>query len=1062
MADFPRSFVIPDVLRILRTLPTAMPCPRLSVLVVLVAFLVGIATAQPSLSRVAATSLRMPAEGNTFTYKTSAAFGGLFFEQPVQVVFAPGHNARAFIVERPGRISVVPDTASPTREVLLDLTAKTETGNGGLLSLAFHPQFATNGLLFTWGSTFVNGQRANRLTRFRVSTTNPLRADLATETPLITQLTGPGGHDGGMILFGPDGYLYLAVGDGDQNVPEIDAAHQRIDRGFFGGILRLDVDQRAGSLPPNAHPSVHAGTYTVPADNPFVDATSFNGAPVVASAVRTEWWAVGLRNPWRMSFDTDGRLWNADVGLATREEINLITRGANYGWQYREGLTTGPRTDAPPAGAQFTDPIWDYPVSQGVSITGGLVYRGTRYADLAGQYVFADFVSGRVWALIDDGARPLPAAQVRQIASETGITGMTADPRTGEVLFADFDSNVIKRLVANPNANGAPLPATLADTGVFSNIAAPGPSPSSGLTPTAGVVPYAINASFWSDHAKKSRWFALPDTTSAFGFNEHGPWSLPTGAVWVKHFDLELRRGDPVSARRVETRLLVKSADGIYGATYRWNDAQTNATLVAEGGGFQSFTITEPNGSTRTQTWTFPRRDACNTCHTEKGGGALSFNTRQLNRAAPGRSANILSELAASGYLNVSTAALPNPAALPALADPADPTWPIATRARAYLDANCSQCHQPGGTALGALDARVTTPLSLAGIVNGPLFASTATAGKTDRVIVPGDATHSMMLRRMAGEGVPRMPPVGSNERDLDGESLIRQWITELARPQPASRLLNLAARAQVGTEGDILIPGFFVGGTTPKNVLVRAVGPALTHFGVDGVLSAPVLTLFNDRQQVIATNTRWNTATNAADVRAAALRVGAFALPESNADSALLLSLPPGAYTAQTAGTANGTGVALVEIYDADPTPASTATATAPRLINTAVRAQVGTGANVLIPGLVVSEGAAKTVLIRAVGPGLTAFGVSGALAQPVVTLFAGSEAFFTNAGWNNAANAAEIRTTAARVGAFALAENSRDSALLVSLSPGPYTVQVSGANHTNGVALVEVYEVP
>ncbi len=1054
MADFPLSFVIPGVLRILRTRSLAMPSPRLSVLVLLSTFFVGVAAAQPAVPRVAATTLRMPAEGNTFAYKTSAAFGGLFFEQPVQVVFAPGNNARAFIVERPGRISVVPDTASPTRQVFLDLTAKTETGNGGLLSLALHPQFATNGLFFTWGSTFVNGQRANRLTRFHVSTANPLRADLTSETPLITQLTGPGGHDGGMLLFGPDGYLYLAVGDGDQNVPEIDAAHQRIDRGFFGGILRLDVDQRAGSLPPNAHPSVHAGTYTVPADNPFIGATSFNGAPVVASAVRTEWWAVGLRNPWRMSFDTDGRLWSADVGLATREEINLITRGANYGWQYREGLTTGPRTDAPPAGAQFTDPIWDYPVSQGVSITGGVVYRGTRYTDLVGQYLFADFVSGRIWALTDNGARPLPAAQIRQIASETGITGMTFDPRTNEVLFADFDSNVIKRLVANPNANGTPLPATLADTGAFTNVVA--------LTPAAGVVPYAVNASFWSDHAKKTRWFALPDTTSSFGFNEQGPWSLPTGAVWVKHFDLELRRGDPASTRRVETRLLVKSADGLYGATYRWNEAQTNATLVAEGGGFQSFEITEANGTTRTQTWTFPSRDACNTCHTEKGGGALSFNTRQLNRSAPGRTTNQLTELALSGYFSPTFAPLPSPATLPALADPTDPTWPIATRARAYLDANCSQCHQPGGTALGAMDARVTTPLSLAGIVNGPLFASTATSSSTERVIVPGDATHSMMLRRMAGDGVTRMPPVGSNERDLDGESLIRQWITDLARPQPASRLLNLAARAQVGTGADILIPGFFVGGTTPKNVLVRAVGPALTQFGVGGALSAPVLTLFNDRQQVIATNTRWNSASNASDVRAAAQRVGAFSLPESSADSALLISLPPGAYTAQTAGAANGTGVALVEIYDADPAPTGSAVTTAPRLINTAVRAQVGTGANVLIPGLVVSEGAAKTVLIRAVGPGLTAFGVGGALAQPVITLFAGSEAFVTNTGWGNAANAADIRATAVRVGAFALAENSRDSALLVSLSPGPYTVQVSGANGTSGVALVEVYEVP
>ncbi len=1002
--------------------------------------------AQDRLIRVAADTVRMPAEGTTSQFKITTALGGIFFEQPVQIVFAPGETQRVFVVERPGRVSVVPDATNPTREVFLDLTAQTETVNGGLLSLAFHPRFAENGFFYVWGSTYVGGQRANRLTRFRVSATNPNRADLTTGTPLITQVTGPYGHDGGMLLFGPDGYLYLSVGDGDQNVPEIDASHQRIDRGFFGGIIRIDVDQRAGSLAPNPHPSVQAGSYTIPADNPFVGANSFNGSAVTPAAVRTEWWAVGLRNPWRMAFDTDGRLWCADVGLLTREEINLISRGANYGWQYREGFVAGPRPDAPPAGAQFTDPIWDYGVTQGNSITGGLVYRGTRYPTLAGTYIFADFVSGRIWSLADNGTRPLAAAQVQQIASETGITGITVDPRTGELLFADFDSNVIKRLVANPNANGTPLPATLADTGVFSNVAA--------LTPAPGVVPYAPNVSFWSDYARKTRWFALPDTTSTFGFKAQGAWTLPVGAVWVKHFDLELRRGVAASARRVETRILVKTADGIYGASYRWNDAQTNATLVAEGGGFQSFAITEAGGATRTQTWTFPSREACTTCHTEKGGGALSFNTRQLNRATPGGSANQLTQLATAGYLNLGS--LSDPGALPALTDSTDPSKPVEARARSYLDVNCAQCHQPGGTALGAWDARAATPLSLADIVNGPLVA-TAVAPE-ERVIVPGDELHSMLPRRMAGAGVARMPPLGSNERDLAGESLIALWIAALAVPQPASHLLNVAARAQIKVPGDLITPGFVIVGG-PKTVLVRAVGPALLQFGVGDALTNPVLTLFNDRQQPIAANTRWNSAANASEVRAAAQRVGAFALPENGADSALLLTLTPGAYTAQAVAPNNGTGIGLIEVYDTDSATAPTGTT---RLVNVAVSAQVGTDDNILIAGVVVSDGAPKRVLIRGVGPGLTAFGVTGVLAAPVLTLYAGTQSYLTNTGWNNAANASEIRATAVRVSAFPLAEGSRDSVILASLSPGPYSIQVRGANGSTGVAMIEVYEVP
>ena len=216
------------------------------------------------------------------------------------------------------------------------------------------------------------------------------------------------------------------------------------------------------------------------------------------------------------------------------------------------------------------------------------------------------------------------------------------------------------------------------------------------------------------------------------------------------------------------------------------------------------------------------------------------------------------------------------------------------------------------------------------------------------------------------------------------------------------------------------------------------------------------MLTLFSG-QQAIATNTGWNTASNSTEIRAAAARLGAFALPENYADSALLLTLAPGGYTAQAAGAGNTTGVALVEVYDAD-----TAASASARLTNTAVRAQVGTGASVLIPGLTVGDGAMKTVLIRAVGPGLTQFGVEGVLAEPVVTLLVGTEIFRTNTGWGSSPDAAAIRTAAAKVGAFALAENGKDSVLLVTLSPGGYTIQVSGANNTTGVALVEVYEVP
>lgn len=249
------------------------------------------------------------------------------------------------------------------------------------------------------------------------------------------------------------GYLYLSIGDGDEHTDECIRSHQRIDRSFFGAVLRLDVDQKPGSLAPNPHPSVHAGAYAVPPDNPFVGAKSFNGAPVEPARVRTEFWAVGLRNPWRMSFDAEtGRLWCGDVGLHLREEIDLLVSGGNYGWDYREGGVAGPRGGRPPAAVKFNAPVWDYDRAAGLSVTGGLVYRGKKFPDLVGKYLFADYVLGQIWALEPDGDRPVGPARVQQIATGPSIVALTTDPGSGDVLLTSHAFGQILRLARNPAA----------------------------------------------------------------------------------------------------------------------------------------------------------------------------------------------------------------------------------------------------------------------------------------------------------------------------------------------------------------------------------------------------------------------------------------------------------------------------------------------------------------------------------------------------------------------------------------------------------------------------------
>lgn len=604
---------------------------------------------------------------------------------------------------------------------------------------------------------------------------------------------------------------------------------------------------------------------------------------------------------------------------------------------------------------------------------------------------------------------------------------------------------------------GVVFPATLSATGAFADLIT--------LAPSSGVVGYEPTMSFWTDHARKRRWFALPDVTSTFGFSANGNWTLPPGAVWIKHFDLELTRGDPTSARRIETRFVVKTAGGLQRFTYAWNDAQTEANLVPPQGTNQVFTVMQ-NGVAHRQTWRFPSRAECITCHSTAAGSALSFNTRHLNHEQnfSGQAANYIVALAAAGYLSGTPAFEPPDArgtlpGLPRLARADDPFASLEHRARSYLDSNCSFCHQPGGDAVALFDARISTPFDLAGIINGPLLDSGG--DPRNRVIVPGDATHSRVLQRIAVRGPDQMPPLASFERDLAGETLLREWISALADSSalpPPSRLANLAARARTGSGDNALITGFVVGPGAGKTVLLRAIGPALAAapFNLGGTLADPGLTLLgpDSATRIVAHNDNWL----AADASTFAA-VGAFGLPAGSRDAAMIVRLEPGAYTAQVTATGDPAGLALIEVYDADPVSSAT---TNSRLINLSVRGHVGTGAEILIPGIVVGDGAAKTMLIRAVGPtlGASPFNVAGVLAQPTVTLFRGSQVVASNTAWNSASNAADIRAAARIVGAFPLGEGSRDSALLVPLSPGAYTLHISGAADTTGVVLAEVYE--
>jgi hypothetical protein len=273
--------------------------------------------------------------------------------------------------------------------------------------------------------------------------------------------------------------------------------------------------------------------------------------------------------------------------------------------------------------------------------------------------------------------------------------------------------------------------------------------------------------------------------------------------------------------------------------------------------------------------------------------------------------------------------------------------------------------------------------------------------------------------------------------------------------PAPARQLVNLSLRGAVGTGERALIPGFVVGGPEALPVLVRGIGPGLGSRGVATFVERPRVQLFANNAPA-GENAGWAAASDADAIVAAAARVGAFELDPAKLDAALLPSLQQNLYTAVITDVDGGTGIALAEVYDA-----RTGTE-ASRLVNLSGRGYVGTGDEILIGGFVVAGDAPALVLVRAVGPTLVAYGVSGVLAQPVLTIYRGTTAIAQSAGWSTADNAPDIAAAAQLAGAFGLPAGSADAALLLFLEPGEYTAHVNGVNDTTGVALAEVYLVP
>jgi uncharacterized repeat protein (TIGR03806 family) len=428
--------------------------------------------------------------------------------------------------------------------------------------------------------------------------------------------------------------------------------------------------------------------------------------------------------------------------------VDVIERGGNYGWRCREGAHN---YNPAGCGTGLIDPVSEYPHSLGNSITGGYVYRGSAIPGLIGRYVFADYGSGRFWALQSDGLGGFTNDQL--IDTNFGPTSFGVD-QYGELYFTDINNSRLRKLVpAGPPAADT-IPTLLSATGCT--------DPADITRPYTGLLPYDINAPFWSDGAQKDRYIGLPNGTTITR-NAEDDWEFPNGSVIVKNFSL--------NGNLVETRHLMRHPDGVWaGYTYEWNAQQTEASRVKGG----------KNVLIDGQLWTFPSEGQCMECHTSTANFALGPETSQLNKGftypSTSRTSNQLETI---DHVMMFTSPLPGAASsLPVMPDPADSGASVSERARAYLHTNCAQCHRPGGPTPSTMDLRYTTSL-----VNTNACDATPLQGDlgiaSARLIAPGDAARSLVIARANRRDSQGMPPLGSNQVDSSGINLdhLDKWV---------------------------------------------------------------------------------------------------------------------------------------------------------------------------------------------------------------------------------------------------------------------------------------------
>ncbi len=745
-----------------------------------------------------------PQVNSVFTPGTMAKFlNGAFGEQiiPWQSVTAfrqqlslplwviPKWDSTGYIyTNRTGQIWEIDDSRSnPNPRKILDIKERVYSGgDGGLLDLAYHPEFgdsmSPNGKYIYVNYIFLpkelKAQNPDKLAYHRISRFTFLEdgtIDRDSELVYVQMFDRDFLHSGGSMFFDNEGFLNVSIGD-EGKYNDVFSNANTLEKRLYAGIIRIDVDMDSSRSHaprrkpinverPEGWPEDYYGNYMIPDSNPWQSPEG---------AFLEEFVIIGLRNPHTTYYDREkDEIWVADVGEAAREEISLMKRGDNGQWPYMEGTIPGPKGRPTNIMGNERPPLHDYGRDVGRSVIGGFVYRG-EHESLHEKFIFGDFSTRNVWALDPDNGTVQFLTNTTEKFEPFGPVSFV-NGVNNEIFLVNFGTRSILELVPNTNTSTELAPQNLSDVGVFEDL--------STLTPAEGIMPYSLNSELYSDGTQKRRWVAIPndgefDTLGEqASVNEHGELIFPRGTVFIKHFELPTDFRSPEETRKLETRFLVLTDNlDAYGVTYRWNEDGTDAELLEEGAE-ASYEVINEAGELTTVNWVFPSRQQCLTCHNANAGYVLGPNMRNLNKGIHyTEETPLTNQLRTWQNLGIIEERLELSSYAP-LSSLDNAFTSNEAKIRSYLQSNCSFCHRPGGVETN-FNALFTSSLDSAQMVG------VATVGRQsleeNAIIAPGDIQHSEMVRRIESLDGLRMPPLGTSLVDQKFAATLKEWILEL------------------------------------------------------------------------------------------------------------------------------------------------------------------------------------------------------------------------------------------------------------------------------------------